>query len=209
MLTALQENLSTILSNNTTIFSLIGMLIIIIAFTKIKQVKFSTSMITQIGVALGASIALSFIKPFTAPYGGSVTLGSMVPIIIISYIYGPIVGVLTGFLRGVLDLIIGPAQILHPIQILFDYALPFMAIGLSGFIKNNKLLGATFATSLRFVFHFISGFIFWGFYAPEGMSPLLYSFLYNISYVFFDGLICVLILAVLPIERLQKELKRA
>ena len=99
MLTALQENLSTILSNNTTIFSLIGMLIIIIAFTKIKQVKFSTSMITQIGVALSASIALSFIKPFTAPYGGSVTLGSMVPIIIISYIYGPIVGVLTGFFK--------------------------------------------------------------------------------------------------------------
>lgn len=209
MLNALQENLSKILSNSTTIFTLIGVLIIIIAFTRIKKIKFSTSMITQIGVALGVSLALSLIKPFNAPYGGSVTLGSMIPIIIISYIYGPVVGVLTGFLRGVLDFIIGPAQILHPVQILFDYALPFMAIGLSGLIKSNKLWGTVFGTSLRFVFHFISGFIFWATYAPEGMSPLVYSFLYNISYVFFDGLICVLILTVLPLERLQRELKRA
>ena len=161
-------------------------------------------MITQIGVALSASIALSFIKPFTAPLRWKCYFrkyGSNYYYFLYLWTYS---WSINWVLRGVLDLIIGPAQILHPIQILFDYALPFMAIGLSDLLKNNKLLGATFATSLRFVFHFISGFIFWGFYAPEGMSPLLYSFLYNISYVFFDGLICVLILAVLPIERLQK-----
>lgn len=35
----------------------------------------------------------------------------------------------------------------------------------------------------RFLSHFISGVVFYGMYAPEGMSPIIYSAVYNGSYM--------------------------
>ena len=35
----------------------------------------------------------------------------------------------------------------------------------------------------RFLSHFLSGVVFFGMYAPEGMSPVVYSAVYNGSYM--------------------------
>jgi len=148
---------------------------------------------------------LQFFKLFELPYGGSATLGSMLPIIVISLLYGPTIGVLTGFLYGLINFDIGPAYILHPIQVLFDYSLPFMAVGLAGILKDNRILATIFAFSFRFVFHFISGVVFFGDYAKDGMSPILYSFLYNGGYLLADCLICIAILSVVKIDLILKK----
>ena len=70
------------------------------------------------------------------PQGGGVTLGAMVPILLLSYIYGPLVGMLSGFLFGILSLFFNP-YIMHPIQVLFDYPLPFAVLGLAGFFASK------------------------------------------------------------------------
>ena len=137
--------------------------------------------------------------------GGSISLGSMIPIMLISFIYGPSIGLFTGFIFGVFKLILDP-YILNPIQVLFDYPLPFMAVGVAGFFKN-KYLGATIGMVLRFVFHFISGVVFFGSYAPSGISPIIYSLAVNGFAVGGELLICLILLAFLPIERLIKTLK--
>lgn len=206
-LATFSENIKTLISNPLTLLTLLAFAILLIAFIKFKSIKFDAQLMARIGLALALAIILDMIKLYTFPNGGgSVSLGSMIPIFIIAYAYGPSVGLFTGFLFGLLKLIINP-YILSPIQVLFDYPLPFMAVGIAGFFKNRKLLGATIGMFLRFVCHFISGVVFFGQYAPEGMSPAIYSLVVNGPAVGVELLICLVILSFLPINQLLKTLK--
>ena len=108
---------------------------------------------------------------------------------------------MTGFLYGFMNLLLDPF-ILHPVQVIFDYPLPFMAIGLAGLMKNNLYLGVLLGFAGRFLCHFISGIVFFSSYAPEGMSPIIYSLTVNGSLIGAECLICLLIAKLLPIRRL-------
>ncbi|WP_297713362.1 energy-coupled thiamine transporter ThiT [Clostridium sp.] len=205
-LATMGENFKTLFSSPLTLITLIGCAILLIAFIKFKSLKFDSKLVARIGLAIALAFILDMLKIYTLPNGGgSISLGSMIPILLISFIYGPSIGLFTGFLFGVLKLIIDP-YILNPIQVLFDYPLPFMAVGIAGFFKN-KYLGATLGMLLRFSCHFISGVIFFGSYAPAGMSPIVYSLAVNGFAVGGELLICLVLLAFLPIEKLIKTLK--
>ena len=71
----------------------------------------------------------------------------------------------------------------HPMGMVLDYPLAFGVLGLAAFFKKSPLIGVVVALALRFLSHFISGVIFFGMYAPEGMSPIVYSALYNGGYM--------------------------
>lgn len=198
----LKESFSEIYNSPLSLATLIGVILIILALIRFKKIKLDTKIITRIGIALALATILHLVKLVDLPNGaGSINLGSMVPILIISFMYGPEIGMLTGFLFGVIYLIISP-YILHPIQVLFDYPLPFMAVGLAGFFKNNKLLGTTFGMFIRFIFHFISGVLFFGEFAPKGWSPVLYSFIVNGSVVLGNLLVILIIISLLPISKI-------
>lgn len=204
----LPENLKTLFGNPLTLLALGGCAILSVAFIKFKAIKFDAKTMARIGLAVALAIILDMIKIYTLPNGGgSISLGSMIPILIIAFVYGPSVGIFTGFLFGLLKLIMDP-YILSPIQVLFDYPLPFMAVGLAGFLPNNRLIGAGIGMFTRFVFHFISGVVFFGQYAPEGMSPILYSLIVNGSAVGGELIITLLILYFLPFKQIQKSLSR-
>lgn len=205
-LATLVENLKTIFINPLTLVTLFGCAILLIAFIKFKSLKLNSKLIARIGLAIALAFILDMIKIYSLPNGGgSISLGSMIPIMIISFVYGPSVGLFTGFLFGVFKLILDP-YILNPIQVLFDYPLPFMAVGVAGFFKN-KYLGASIGMMLRFISHFISGVVFFGSYAPEGISPIVYSLTVNGLAVGGELLICLVLLAFLPTEKLIKILK--
>ena len=205
-LATMGENFKTLFSSPLTLITLIGCAILLIAFIKFKSLKFDSKLVARIGLAIALAFILDMLKIYTLPNGGgSISLGSMIPILLISFIYGPSIGLFTGFLFGVFKLIIDP-YILNPIQVLFDYPLPFMAVGIAGFFKN-KYLGSTLGMLLRFSCHFISGVIFFGSYAPAGMSPIVYSLTVNGFAVGGELLICLVLLAFLPIEKLIKTLK--
>lgn len=205
-LATLGENFKTLFSSPLTLIALIGCVILLIALIKFKSLKFDSKLVARIGLAIALAFILDMLTIYTLPNGGgSISLGSMIPIFLISFIYGPSIGLFTGFLFGILKLIINP-YILNPIQVLFDYPLPFMAVGIAGFFKN-KYLGATLGMLLRFVCHFISGVIFFGSYAPAGTSPIIYSIAVNGFAVGGELLICLTLLAFLPIDKLIKRLK--
>lgn len=205
-LATLGENFKTLFSSPLTLIALIGCAILLIALIKFKSLKFDSKLVARIGLATALAFILDMLKIYTLPNGGgSISLGSMIPIFLISFIYGPSIGLFTGFLFGILKLIINP-YILNPIQVLFDYPLPFMAVGIAGFFKN-KYLGATLGMLLRFICHFISGVIFFGSYAPAGTSPIIYSIAVNGFAVGGELLICLTLLAFLPIDKLIKRLK--
>ena len=199
------ERITEITKSPIAIFALLGVFLLIFAMLKIRKIKFTTQMITLIGMSIALATALQFITIFKLPQGGSVTAGSMIPIALIALFYGPEVGFLTGFLFGITNFIMNPFAI-HPVQVLFDYPLPFMAIGIVGYFKacNIKgiLVGVILAMLSRFTCHFISGVVFFGSYANGG-SVYLYSFLYNGSYMGLETIITCVIIAVLPIKRLS------
>ena len=175
-LATMGENFKTLFSNPLTLIALIGCAILLIAFIKFKSLKFDSKLVARIGLAIALAFILDMLKIYTLPNGGgSISLGSMIPILLISFVYGPSIGLFTGFLFGVLKLIIDP-YILNPVQVLFDYPLPFMAVGIAGFFKN-KYLGATLGMLLRFSCHFISGVIFFGILCTSR----------NVSYTIFSS----------------------
>jgi len=190
-----------------TIFALLGVLLLIFAVLKIRKIKFTTQKITVIGISIALSTVLQFITILKLPQGGSVTAASMVPIVLVALFYGPEVGFLTGFLFGIINFIISPYA-LHPVQVLFDYPLPFMAIGIVGYFRNRNiqgiLIGVVLAMLARFTCHFISGVVFFASSAPEGTSVYLYSLLYNGSYMSLETIITCVVIAILPLKRLSK-----
>lgn len=131
---------------------------------------------------MALSTALSFIKLFGLPQGGSVTAGSMVPLLWLSLRRGGKIGVFACTAYGLVQLFVEPF-IVNPIQVLLDYPVAFGALGLAGFFQNRPFLGVNVGIAGRFMTHFVSGAIFFASYAPEGMSPIVYSAIYNGSYL--------------------------
>ncbi len=148
---------------------------------------------TEIGMAVALSVILNFIPLWRMPQGGSISL-EMLPILIIALRWGASSGMMAGVVYGLVQLAFGP-YIIHPAQLVLDYPLPYMLVGLAGIFSNKinlKAKGSTYGWLLlavltgglgRFVSHFFSGVIFFAQYAPEGQSPWVYSTIYNVSYL--------------------------
>lgn len=163
--------------------------------------KTSTKMITEAGIMIAAAQILSYVKIFEAPYGGSVTAGSMIPIILFSLRWGTKSGLLAGTAYGILQFLLGGAiYSYHIVSILFDYVVAFGLLGLAGSFRNSMkgvFLGSTLGILGRFICHVISGVVVWASYAPESMNPLYYSIVYNGSYLLPELVITLVIIGLL------------
>lgn len=204
------EAVKALLSEPLALAALIIVFALIIFILVTKRIKLTPLLMAQIGISVAICAVLNSIPLFRMPQGGSVTLASTLPIIIMSFAYGPEVGMLTGFLFGIVNLFLGPF-IIHPLQTLLDYPLPFMFVGLAGFFKN-RYLGTILSQLVRLVMHVLSGVIFFSSYAPEGQQEglglWLYSIGYNGSFVAVEVIILMVILAVIPWDRFLKTIKR-
>jgi thiamine transporter len=143
---------------------------------------FSTRALSEIVVVIALSTVLSYIKIYHLPQGGSITAGSMVPLLWLSLRRGAKIGLFASIVYGIVQLLVEPF-VYHPVQVLLDYPLAFGALGLAGFFTSYALIGVAVGIFGRFVSHLLSGVIFFAEYAPEGMSPIVYSAIYNGSYL--------------------------
>lgn len=198
----LEKNFAKLSAKPVEMMFLAGVVALLIAFIRFRKVELNARIMAHIGVMLALATVLKLFRIYHLPQGGSVTLGSMIPILLLAWFYGPEVGLLAGFLFGMISLILGP-YILHPVQVLFDYPLPFMALGLIGYFRSKPIfVGAAVALFGRFLCHFISGVAFFGSYAPAGMSPYAYSLMVNGIFMGVEGTLCLALLAFLPIKRI-------
>ena len=171
----------------------------------------NTKLIVEGALMIALATVLSMIKFFELPQGGSITL-EMLPLVIMGLRNGTKWGCFTGFVHGLLQMILGFSNVMYCATltaqigcILLDYLLAFTCLGLApafaSFFKGNKVLGATVGAVicgvLRFICSFLSGWLLWGSYAPEGMSPVIYSFAYNASYMIPDTIILAVVTAIL------------
>ena len=151
-------------------------------------------------IALGT--ALSFIKIFTLPLGAAVTLFSMLPICLLSLMYGfkyslvpcMLFGAVQMFVTGVFGWGLTPSILIGSIA--FDYIFAFGVLSLSGIFRKRgekgMYFGIVLAAALRFICHFLSGCIFFRCFDYFGGNPYVYSLCYNGAFMLPELLLTVL-----------------
>ena len=164
-----------------------------------SKTKFSAQKLAFCGVAIALSYVCSFIQLFKLPYGGSVTLFSMLFIVLLANWYGLGTGILAGFVYGVLQFLQEP-YFLSVLQVCSDYLLAFAALGLAGFFSQKKhglSIGYAIGVFGRGVFASFAGYLFWMDYMPENFPKTfasVYPIIYNYSYLLAEAVLTLIII---------------
>lgn len=153
--------------------------------------KSVTRKLTHSALMIALALILSMFKLFHMPMGGSITVASMAPIILIALMYDTKWAIFTSFAYSLVQMLEGfyppPVQNFasYLLVVLLDYVIAFGVLGCAGLIYRrfkNKLTGAAVATIsvifARFFCSFLSGIIIWTEYAGD-MPVWLYSLSYN------------------------------
>lgn len=153
------------------------------------------------GAALALAFLTSYIKLIELPWGGSVTLCSMFFIALIGYWYGMKAGLCAGFAFGILQFLQGP-YVLNFVQVVFDYFLPYTALGLAGLFSERKRglqTGYAVGVLARGLFHAIAGYAFWMSYMPDNFPRsvgFLYPIVYNYSYLITEAAMTLVLISI-------------
>lgn len=189
------------------IAAIISIVVYALAFSRNKP-----SLKRMIVIALFSAMAfvLSFIKILAMPQGGSINLLPMLPIMLIGILYGTKEGVTCGLIFGALSLMTG-GHIVSIAEAILDYVFANIVLGLAGIAgrekKSHILVGSLLAIFLSVMCNIISGVYFYGMYAPPEMNLWWYSIIYNLSSVGVVGILSVVAIMALPIDRLKKHVK--
>ena len=173
----------------------------------------TTKKITTSALLIALATVLMWVsKLIPAPWlqGGSVTIASMVPIVMVGIMFGTKWGLCSSIAYAVIQMIFGfyppPTQnfLNFVLVIMLDYIVAFGVLGLSGMfykISGKKAFSAPLAafivTTLRYVCHILSGVLIWGVYAEEGQTVLAYSLIYNGSYMIPEIIITTVVTALI------------
>lgn len=168
-----------------------------------------TRILVECALMIALGTVLANIKIYELANGGSVTLFSMVPFILVSFRHGAKWGLFTGFVNSLLQMLLGfyapPAPGLLPLfgMIMLDYVLAFSLLGLACvFAKpfKNRLLGVAVGSAvvclIRFLCSFLSGVLIWG-NLSDGLPVWTYSLGYNASYMLPETVLTVVAVVLL------------
>ena len=190
--------------------------LIVIAVSNEKK-QWTAKMIAFGALSIALSFVLSYVRLYRMPTGGSVTPGSMLPLMLFSVSFGMGPGLVAGLAYGLLQYLQG-GWWLNVWQFLLDYLLAFAALGLAGLAHNKKdswlYLAIPIAALGRAVCAILAG-LMWVADTPleeltigaiQFNSPLLYSIVYNGAYLIPDTLICLLLafLIAKPLIKIMK-----
>ena len=177
--------------------------IVLLVITRSSK-KWNTRMLAFGALSIALSFVLSCIRLFRMPNGGSVTPASMLPLMLFAAAYGIGPGFMAGLVYGILQALQGGIAFLGIGQFLLDYLLAFTLLGLAGLAKRlpeswGLFCAIIIAALARILCHTLAGVLFWD-TAPWA------SFVYNITYLGPDTLICVVLAFAIarPVLRIMK-----
>lgn len=165
-------------------------------------------------IVAAMAMVLSYIPIEIANSGIDLSLG-LVPIILYAYRRGAYAGISAGFIWGLLAIVLGSAMknFVSVFQILMEYPFAFAFSGLAGIFSNKiqaglkqnhfkkvliyVIFGSFLSVVSRWFWHFWAGVFIWGIYAPEGMSPYMYSFVLNGTSALLNSLYVGIVLSLL------------
>lgn len=164
------------------------------------------------GAVLATLAALMSYFPLNFTPAISIVLGG-IPITLYAMRHGLAYSIYASLLWGLLQILLGNAILLSPMQTFVEYGIAFAFNGFAAFFTSQfqntlkaeqvKLshfylwLAAFAGTLARYFWHFIAGIIFWSHFTPEGMSPVIYSLIPNAISVPFTTVIIGIILSLL------------
>ena len=169
-------------------------------------------------IAVGTVLSVLKVDSLWA-FGGGLTIGSMVPLVLISHRWGIKWGTFTAFVYSLLQLILGMDNIQYATSvgmaiaiILLDYVIAYTVIGLAAMFGSSRpgIIGGVVVTlGIRFLCHFLSGWMIWDALFPNelGMASAVYSLWYNGSYMLPEILITA-VLACILVPWVQKTFPR-
>lgn len=162
-----------------------------------------TKLLIESSLMVALATVLSILKLVEMPYGGSVTMASMLPIVIVSYRCGLGWGLGSGLCFAVIQQLLGLKYLSYfttwqsvVALVLFDYVIAFAVSGLGGVFKSKRIsqkvafvAGAVLVSLLRYLCHVISGATVWvGLSIPDS-AALIYSLGYNATYMIPEAII--------------------
>ena len=153
--------------------------------------KTKTRRLTESAMLLAMAIVLELVAKLfipEMPFGGQVTIVSMLPVVLISYRHGMKWGFVASFAYALLEMALGAktvsaaflpgyfgdgAMILNALLMcLLDYVLAYTVLGLGGIFRNRMenrgaalACGSLVALGSRYLCHIASGYILFGSYA--------------------------------------------
>lgn len=163
--------------------------------------RMSTKQLVFCAAAMALAFITSYIKIWNMPWGGSVTLCSMLFIVLVANWYGAGTGIFVGLAYGILQFIQEP-YVLSFFQVCCDYILAFAALGVAGFFAKKKhglLKGYIAAVLARGAFHALGGYLYWMDYMPENFPQSLksiYPIAYNYSYLLAEAVITIVLISI-------------
>lgn len=167
-----------------------------------------TKVLAEIIVFAALSSALYVIRPFSLPYGGSVTLGSMVPVMWLALRRGMRAGFIAGAIFGlaalVIDVILLPySPIANPLQVVLEYPIAFGVLGLAGLFHKKSIafaiIGVSISVFVKFLIHYLVGAFIWVYvyeFPPE-WGQFLWPAIYNGSFLLVEFIISAILIAIL------------
>ena len=163
----------------------------------------ATVRLTETAVMIALGTVLSILKLIDLPYGGSVTVAHMVPVLLIAYRYGPKWGAFSGLTYGLLQLLLGMKNLSYATSIwagltivFLDYLVAYLFLAAGAWFKKLSqpaavTLGAVCACTLRYVCHVISGATVWAGLAVPTAEALGFSLVYNATYMIPETIVTV------------------
>ncbi|MBC5624890.1 energy-coupled thiamine transporter ThiT [Clostridium sp. NSJ-49] len=195
----------------TIIIGIAAVITFILYFLDLKKNPINTKQMVIIAMVSAISFILSLIQFIKYPQDGGISLCSMMPVMVLSLLYGRTAGLTGGIIFGLLSMLNG-VYVVHPVQFLLDYILARMVLGLAGIFGNDNkvkvILGSAFAVTVSVFISFLSGVVFFGEFAPAGMGVVLYSFLYNFTTAGIEGILSIVVIALIPLERFKKQIAK-
>ena len=168
--------------------------------------KTNILMLTECSIMVALSAVLSIIPLFEMPYGGSITLASFLPIVIIAYRHGIKGGIAAAGVSSLVQMLFGMKNFSYfttwqslVALALLDYVVAFTVFGLAGIFRKkirqqsaSMVTGALLASVVRYLCHVISGATVWAGLSIPDEAALLYSLSYNATYMIPETIILVL-----------------
>lgn len=192
---------------------LLFVLALVFAGKTSEKKKMSTKQLVFCAMAMALAFVTSYVKVFSLPWGGSVTLCSMLFIVLVANWYGVKTGVLVGLAYGILQFIQEPF-VLSFFQVCCDYVLAFAALGLAGLFakKSHGLIkGYIVAVLARGAFHALGGYLYWMDYMPDNFPKSLsaiYPIAYNYSFLLVEAIITIVVISIPAVAKGLKQVKK-
>lgn len=171
------------------------------------KTRSNTAKLVECALLIAVGTVLSLAKIAELPYGGSVTLASMLPVIIISYRHGLGWGMGSGVAFAVVQQLLGLKNLSYVTTwqsilavIFLDYIFAFAVCGLGGLFRKQLktqsvalACGSLFVSILRYFCHVISGATVWAGISIPTKAALGYSLVYNATYMIPETIVLVLV----------------